>query len=569
MSKPILPDLTFPTVEYGKLQTPLNLRPLLYFGGASIHADQVNDLLDRGQLGSPIVERLELVKKLHDEINGDLVGGGAASTVRTRITALRLFFTWAEKNKQKLNLDTVEDSFKLWTDHLLERRRVIGDVLQRSIKSVASSVGRLLDKVFQRRIKLLSETRLRGPRFEKVACTPQIDKQNLTDTFRFGYFLLDVCDGLAVESIWAPLPVKIALRTGKVLELWSGLVAIEKLVRGRDRHTISRTLNARDAWSADFSFRTRSPIVNLRIEAELLVFISQTGMNLAQAHSARNGQFHYTSHLDGYQVRRYKERRHGEVVFDIHSEYRTIFERYLAWRNTMFPDDLDGQLFPLLRTKGRSESTPPKFYGLKVVCKKLNVPFFRPRALRNTRVNWLLRQSQDPALTAEMAQHTSETLLQTYQKPNLQIAMIEIARFHNRTDPSISPPGPGWCVSPTPLPLENSPKNATQPDCVSAAGCLFCNHQRDIDSEDHVWSLASFRHLKVVELANHRPPDVIEESQSQPAAAAVDRLTSKLKFFETSSEIRGLWVREALARVTEEDYHPNWDGFIQLQDMRT
>ena len=141
MSKRILPDLTFPTVEYGKLQIPLNLRPLLYFGGASIRADQVSDLLDRGQLGPPILERLELVKKLHDEINGDLVGGGADITVRSRICALRQFFTWAEKNEQKLNLDTVEDSFKHWTDHLLERRRVIGDVLHTSIKSVVNRPG--------------------------------------------------------------------------------------------------------------------------------------------------------------------------------------------------------------------------------------------------------------------------------------------------------------------------------------------------------------------------------------------------------------------------------------------
>ena len=173
-------------------------------------------------------------------------------------------------------------------------------------------------------------------------------------------------------------------------------------------------------------------------------------------------------------------------------------------------------------------------------------------------------------MTAEMAQHSKETLLRTYQKPNLQIAMIEIARFHKRADPIISPPGPGSCFANTPDALPDIPRNATQPDCISAAGCLFCSQQRDIDSEDHVWSLASFRHLKSIELANHRPPTGAEkELPEQPAAAAVAKVTSKLEFFEISNEVRGLWVREALARIAEGSYHPAWDGFIRLQELQS
>jgi hypothetical protein len=48
----------------------------------------------------------------------------------------------------------------------------------------------------------------------------------------------------------------------------------------------------------------------------------------------------------------------------------------------------------------------------------------------------------------------------------------------------------------------------------------------------------------------------------------MDRLTAKLKVFEQSSEIRAVWVREALARIEEEHYHPRWDGFILLMEAR-
>lgn len=564
-----LPDLTFPIVKYGKQETPWDLRPLLYHGGASANVKLVAHKINKGTFGPPILGRVELVKKLQEEINGDLVGGGSRYTADNRIARLRKFFSWADENGHEPKLATVANTFRHWTDHLLQRQRVAGEISGTTAYDLALKVAKLLDKVLERRVGLIGETRLRSQQRVKSARSTRADKQNLEETFRFGYLLLDICDAMSVESIRGPLPVKIPLRTGEVLEEWSGLIEPDKLKPPKDRYQSNRIKLLRTAWEADTSLRTRHPLVNLRIMAELEIFISQTGMNLAQAQSSRNGRFHYTSHLDGYQVRRYKNRRGGEVEFDIYGEYKVIFERYIDWRDMMFPDDPEGLLFPLVRTKGGSNDAAPQFKRLRTICKNLGIRFFGPRELRSTRVNWLLRRSQDPEMTAEMAQHTKETLLRTYQEPNLQVAMVEIARFHNHSDPALSPPGPGWCISPTPDAIPNIPKDATLPNCASAAGCLFCTQQRDIDSEDHVWSLATYRYLKSVELVKYRPPELgISAPLSQPAAAAVDRLTAKLKFFETSSDVRGLWVREALSLVEEGDYHPAWDGFIQLQELQ-
>ncbi len=94
---------------------------------------------------------------------------------------------------------------------------------------------------------------------------------------------------------------------------------------------------------------------------------------------------------------------------------------------------------------------------------------------------------------------------------------------------------------------------------------MFCVNHRDIESEDHVWSLSSLRHLKSLELARYRPPASAKVINDQhPALLAIERLTAKLRFFEEHSEVHKLWVDEARERINEENYHPAWDGFIRL-----
>ncbi|TWI44741.1 hypothetical protein IQ22_04690 [Pseudomonas duriflava] len=110
--------------------------------------------------------------------------------------------------------------------------------------------------------------------------------------------------------------------------------------------------------------------------------------------------------------------------------------------------------------------------------------------------------------------------------------------------------------------------NAPDPDCINAAGCLFCVNHRDIESEDHVWSLSSLRVLKSLELTRYRPASTGRSDEADhPAMLAVERLSAKLRFFQESSEVRRLWVEEALARIAEENYHPAWDGFIRLAEV--
>ncbi len=437
---------------------------------------------------------------------------------------------------------------------------MIKDISEPGAYSAATKLGRYLDRLLERGKPILFMSTLRKPPTRKRVIGIQADKQNLSDTFSFGAALLDICDGLRLEAFWGPLPIRIPLRTGEVLVEYSMVGKRSWPHPLKDDPTSRKTQEKQKAirhaaHEADRTLRTRYPLANLRIEAELLIFIGQTGMNLAQAHQLRLNQYSYTSSTDGYQVRSYKHRRSGPVLFEIYGEYREVFERFLAWRWAVFPTDMDGLLFPLIR-RSRHHATPPSFDRVRAMCSRLNIPYIAPQKLRRTRVNWLLRRSRDADLTAELDQHTKETLLKVYDEPSLQVAVSEVTKFWANHDPTIAAPAPGVCVGIDPKPLPNMPAEATAPDCVTPAGCLWCQHQRDIDSLDHAWNLCSYRYLKTRELCTVRPPvRGKKEALPHPAELAINRLTEKLVAFKNSSTVRQQWVSDgADARAMVEQW---------------
>lgn len=560
-----LPDLTFPMVTLGPKETPWSLKPLLYKGGAAENVTQVETKINTGELGAPQFERLSLVQLLHEAITGKLTSGGSRATQAGIIDTLRAFFTWAENANHPLILETVTKTYLHWADSLLHRVRFIKDLKEDSAYNIALRLSNTLGLVLLRDTPLIQLSRLTKPPQKKTVLGVKADKQNLEWTFLFGFLLQDVCDGLPLSAIWGALPVRIHLRSGGILEEWSGLRPAGAILSDK-RDTPIRRFNAkksaatRTAYINDRTLKTRHSLVNLRIEAELLMFIGQTGMNLGQAASLKLRNFYFSSDIDGYKVKDRKNRRGGEVLFEIFKEYRPHFERYLDWRREIFPKD--ERLFPLV-TESRLNSSSPRFWRMREACEKLGLTFVPASALRNTRINWLLRRSGDPDLTAEMAQHTKETLLTVYEAPSLQRAMTETMRFWAQSDPTLPrtiPVAPGECDG-KPVPMKNMPTDASPPDCIRASGCLWCEHHRDVDSQDYVWALGCFRHLKVIELSKFHEPE--NGAGTHPAEHAVSRISDKLHWFRESNEFRRGWVEEALIRIEEGNYHPDWRRLIE------
>lgn len=568
-----LPDLSFPGVCFGPQETPWDLRHWLYRGGAQAPAKEVALMIETGKLGRPLVERIELMRLIHESLLNYLEGGGRRGMVKNCLDKTKLFFQWADETVgQALSLANVEQSYGHWCDNLLHRVRVGCDLKEITAYRYGAVVGWVLDRVLERGSTIIRTTRLRKPKASPRAVSPKADKQNLEETFAFGHLLLDLADGLSVEAIWGTLPLQIPLRNGQTLEEWSGLKRSDKLrapnlkYPHQHKYKARRAEKSRAAWQAEKSYRTRYPIINLRIMAEMFMLMGQPAVNLAQAHQLRMDQWRFKPSSQGYEIRTYKHRRWGPVVFDIYSEYRAVFERYLQWRKIIFPNDPDGLLFPLLGKRGspaqRRLDQKPEFTSLREACKRAGVAFVSPQALRSTNVNWMLRRTADPDLTADEKQHAKQTLLGVYEKPSLQRAMVQTQIFWAKHDPAQAPPGPGSCAGKAAVSLVDTPPAATQPDCTTPAGCLFCAHQRDIDSLDYMWSLASFRLLKSFELRAQGKADSKDQAL-HPTDLAIDRITAKLNFIQESSPERAEWVKEALLRLDEGRYHPAWAGLIE------
>ncbi|HGM5039740.1 site-specific integrase [Stenotrophomonas maltophilia] len=568
------PSLTFPSVEHGTKESKWDISYLLHKGGAGVNARRVKAMIAAGKLGPPIRERMDLVREIHEAINGKLIAGGSKFSAGNMIRFTRDLFVWAESSAELLTIDGIQQTFLRWCDALIQRHQVRKDLSLRSAYTKGAQVGAVLDAVLNRDVPLISLTRLRMPPQRKAARGGKAEKQSLAETFAFGHFLQDVCDALPLEVVMrGELPVHIRLRDGREMLEWSGYPNPEAVLRhlldaaGDEQGSMSiaskRSLSHFREWTLDGTLRTRYPLVNRRCEAELLMFIGQTGMNFAQAHRLRLRNFHYASHLDGYQVRERKSRRGGDVLFEVFREYRPHFERYLEWRRAIFPDS--DALFPFVRRGGRVFQQYPQF-ALRRACKELGIRFVPPQELRNTRVNWLLRRSGDSDLTADMAQHTKETLHDIYERPSQQRAMVEVTRFwasHDPTIMSVATPAPGECDG-IPAQMASSPENVAKADCMRPSGCLWCEHHRDVDSEDHVWALACFRHLKLLEVAKWIGPK--GSMETHPAQPVIDRISDKIRWFHGSSSKRREWAEEAMARVEEGNYHPSWSRRIAAME---
>ncbi|MDD2122553.1 MULTISPECIES: site-specific integrase [Pseudomonas] len=573
LSNTVTPSLNFPTVAFGERETPWDLTALLYIGGAGAPAREVQTLISSGKLGQPVKQRLSLVTKIHQAINDRLVGGGSKWTAESAITQIRKLFQWADEEARILSLENLQSEFLAWSDFVLYRWQIAKSISQRSAYCNVSAAAYILDSVLERTTPLISITRLRMPSLRPKATSAASEKQSLENTFEFGFFLQDICDALSADIVLkGNLPISIPLRRGGKLLEWSGYphpkeatyylsldpAKLDKIAL-KARNKSIRNLQA---WQSESTQKTRHPLLNRRIEAELLIFISQTGMNLSQAHKLQLKNFYYSSHLDGYQIRDRKARRGGEVLFDIYSEYKPHFERYLAWRKTLFPERKE--LFPLVRKHGRNFQTKPQF-TIRTVCKSIGLKFIPPQTLRHTRVNWLLRRTGNPSVTAEMGQHTKETLLRVYEKPNQQQAITEIVSFWNSFDPTILKKvavAPGHCNG---VPARVDSDVATlKPDCLRPSGCFWCAHHRDIDRMDYLWALTSFRHLKIIELSKWVPPS--NNEITHPAKIVIVRISDKLKWFGESSNERSQWLGEALARVEEGNYHPDWRMLIHAME---
>lgn len=570
----VIPDLFIRSIPTGSHGDGRDLKRFLYRGAAGNNGRRdVDKRIAQGELGPPLTERLGLLESIHALIEGAPISPHSKLAWYAQVS---LFIQWVDRQSDATRLTqvTAKALFLDYADHLKQRVRVAKDLKQSSAHSMVAVLAQVLgpildpDASFANRA-LLDLASIHRPKSSKRSRGIQADKQRLDYTFQFGHFLADVCAGLTMKAVRGPLPIDIAAADGgRRLRLASHQLNFD--LEPEQLQTKSRTeipLRARAALPPDIDAKEARPsLINLRIRAEMLIFIAQTGMNLAQTKDLPRAKYRWQVDDEDYVVRSiYKARRQGVARFIVFRAYRDHFTRYLAWLDALGLSERDDRLFPILYP----DQLPPAyalpcFDTVRRHCRKLSIPYVGPRDLRRTRINWLLRRSRDPDLTAEMAAHTRETLLRVYEEGDLQSASQEIGAYHAKTDPAI----PKSRTTPVclkgndaPSPLPDIPKEAPQPDCVTPEGCLWCEHLRDVLAPDYCWRLASHRHLKSLEVALFHPP---ASKPIHPGYLVIDRLNLKLEAIAARSAACAAWVKGAKERIREGDYHPRWANLIEI-----
>lgn len=537
-------DLDFRNPAQGARKFPLTLRPCLYLDGASCDVRRFDELSQSGKLGKPKKERLTLIYAIHEELNGRVSSGGSWATLKTNIDSVRKFYTHCDQVGVH---PTMESACRLYSDWLTCSYEAVarGAIGEAACYSVATQLATILGNATGLgREYFVIHSGLRAPKGKKSF---KVDKQNLEAAKNYIADLLDVCNSLGTDAFKRKLPVFIEFTDGVKVAHYSGLTQYQQ----RLPHCL-----------LDTSLDRRYPLYNLRVEAEMLIFISQTSMNLS---SAANLEFHkltYHEVGDKFEARAYKGRRGGEVLFSAYSGYKSHFLKFLEFRGSLGVDKITEKLFGRLPQPGVyvSDSVNPR--AIYSLMKRIKRPTVCASELRTTRQNWLARRMGNAALAGEMGQHDVATFERSYRRPNHQTATSEWTAYFKKSTGTKRAAMDGICNG-KPLPAAIIPSESAKPDCLNQNLCLFCVNYKGVRSYSYIWSLLSYRRLREEEklFTLRRNGDISEID------AALLRLEQIITAFGNAGKKCALWLDKASEQTQSGSYHPRWRGFIQMLSL--
>jgi len=563
-----IPILKIHIKDKGSNQKIYEFRPFLFKGGSQAKKFTYDNIKpSRAELRT-ISERYPLVKKLYDHFTSQVVGGTSDSTIRGRFLALQSLYIWADSRDFALTHKNLETNFILWVDHLIARY-LNNEIKHKTAYDLAHQAARVLSRALNLGPSLNRNIKIPIPQKNPFEKSAEIERaqENLTT---FGQLLRQLAEPLTLQVIRGPLPVEIqVLGNSFYLPYLKELSTLKSQGPGSAPRERNPVLKRRAEVEAGAPLKNRrSVLVNLKIEAELLIFISQTGMNLSQAYYLKTTDFKFMpSKGDTATIKIFKARRGGETIYRIFPKYLSHLKEYLTWRNglTCKTDEL---VFPFHKRAGGNRGTPKTaFQHIRIICRKLNVNYIPPTLLRKLRTSWFFERGHDPKLISEVNQHTEDVLYRHYKIPSYKTATQEISKFHERYDPTNPTPAPGICASVEQYPelITGSQPNAPVPDCSNPGGCMFCIHHRDVNSQDYIFALVSYRLCKQLELDSYCPPS--HPIFHHPAKALLDRIDQKIQDFRVRGEIQDQWAAEATDQTREGIYHPAFDGFIKLLEV--
>jgi len=557
--------MTIPNLQIkGTDNAAYDLKRLLIPGGAATNftSKASDDFYAKCDWSSVDPQRLTFITKCHDAINTF----DSNTTRRGHAAILKGFVAWCDENHKTLVFD--EGAFKtlyLAYDDFLFDRTSNKEIKMRTTQTYMVALSALAKRVFN--IASARSARLTGhsrcikayKQPARTAVSLKAEKQVFSDTQALGYYCVDVCRAITTGNLLAPLPIvytseETDQQPAKQYQFPLDLKPFDKLTKTgkwsitKNRHEHKSRFPA-DSINGDVK---RIVLAKLRIFAEFMIFLFQTGLNVSQALMLKREPFKYT--LQGetdWWVEPYKARAGRTTPFKIFKAYKGWFKAYLAFCDEHFPDD--DYLFPAIasgsRTAGATATRTIRRYF-----KAHGAPWMPPSEIRTTRVNFLLRISGDPERTAQVHGHGVATMMQHYVRPSQQRSASALTAFWK--DGPVSQIESG--CDRQPQAVIDKPADVVEPDCTHASGCLWCEKHRDIESFDYVWNLTSFKHLKLIEAGQLKTGDI-------PADKSIERCIEKLEAFKEQHDD---WVEEAQLRVDEGDYHSTWKAMLHFLEVR-
>lgn len=289
-----IPDLTLQGLPLSPKQDPIDLRWLLYQGAASTHGRYIKGAVESGRLGHPLLERLPLLAAIHGHWQANVFAKKySTETVTQHWSLLRAFVAYAESVKKPLILAGSLDLYLAYCMHT-KRRSDLKPATQYAYSLVLAGI--IAPAIGHDSTKLQWKSKIRVPKRlgNKAA------KENLQVTVIFVQALLETVEQLPADVIRGPLPVTLRYAAGRehAIHLGRPLRPLESLKPG-GAYKRKRAAYARERRAKDISNRARAQLINLRLDAELLIFINQTGCNLTQALRLTGSQFRYQSASGG------------------------------------------------------------------------------------------------------------------------------------------------------------------------------------------------------------------------------------------------------------------------------
>lgn len=557
----VMPNLKVEGLALSPKGAAFDLRAFLYKGVAGLGRRRAQSKLESGQLGRPLMERLPLLQAIHQRWQAGVRSNSLSrATIATEWQGLADFVAFADRSDSKLTPGNVERTYLAWGAHVAARSGVSGGVKYAQAMNVARVICPATDLTAKR---LLWKTKIIKPK----KCGASGAKENLKDTGVFIQLMLETIRQLPVEVIRGPLPAM--LRFGETEYpidcRFRRFKPIDSL-KQQDPYFLKKAKEARERNSRDTSNRKRAQLINLRLEAEMLVFINQTSCNLTQALQLTGGKFRYQSDGDYVWIRPWKMRARHAVELRINKGYRPWFEAFLKWREAIFPGDPEGLTFPFIISDGdmAMRRTSYTFNQARRLCKALGRPFVSSMQHRKTVGNFVKRRA-DRQMAAELLSNDSRTFQEHYEEPDHQRGAAELVHFFDTLEGMVGEAvGPGGCQEGKPTPLQDAPPAAPKPDCEGGAGCLFCLKNRDLRSFDHAWNLASFHHLKLLEFNADRTS--LSLKGNHPVLLTAERAAAKLDAMACEDAECSEWVAEARLRVQEGRYHLHYiENFEALE----